>query len=116
MTAVVRCAPPDNKPTTTERDACVGYLHRELDLCPRSKVVLCLGAFAWDGVLRVLAARGDSIPRPRPRFAHGAEATVGGLTLLGTYHPSQQNTFTGKLTKAMLDSVLEKAGRFAQLK
>lgn len=113
MTAVVRCAPPDNKPTPTERDNCVGFLHRELDLCPRSRVVLCLGAFAWDGVLRVLAARGDGIPRPKPKFAHGAEARVGGLTLLGTYHPSQQNTFTGRLTPAMLDAVLIRATELA---
>ena len=109
MSAVVRCAPPDNKPTTAERDACIPFLARELDLCPRSRVVLCLGGFAWDGVLRVLAARGDEIPRPRPRFAHGAEAEVGNLTLLGTYHPSQQNTFTGRLTSEMLDAVLARA-------
>lgn len=109
MTAVVRCAPPDNRPTTEERDNCVGYLHTELDLCSRSRVILALGAFAWDGVLRVLAARGDEIPRPKPRFAHGAEAGVGGLTLLGTYHPSQQNTFTGRLTPSMLDAVLSRA-------
>lgn len=113
MSAVVRCAPPDNKPTTTERDTCIPFLATELDLCPRSRVVLCLGAFAWDGVLRVLAARGDSIPRPRPKFAHGAEAEVGGLTLLGTYHPSQQNTFTGRLTPAMLDAVLGRATELA---
>lgn len=113
MTAVVRCAPPDNKPTTTERDNCVGYLHRELDLCMSSRVVLCLGAFAWDGVLKVLAARGDEIPRPKPKFAHGAEAQVGGLTMLGTYHPSQQNTFTGRLTPEMLDSVLARATELA---
>ncbi len=113
MSAVVRCAPPDNKPTTAERDACIPFLARELDLCPRSRVVLSLGAFAWDGVLRVLAARGDAIPRPKPRFAHGAKAEMGGLTLLGTYHPSQQNTFTGRLTPAMLDAVLERARAIA---
>ncbi|MBM3697475.1 MAG: uracil-DNA glycosylase, partial [Actinobacteria bacterium] len=85
----------------------------EIDLCPRSRVVLCLGGFAWDGVLRVLGARGDAIPRPKPRFAHGAQARVGGLTLLGTYHPSQQNTFTGRLTPAMLDAVLARAREIA---
>jgi uracil-DNA glycosylase family 4 len=114
MSAVVRCAPPDNKPTTVERDTCIPFLARELDLCPRSRVVLCLGGFAWDGVLRVLAARGDAIPRPKPRFAHGAEAQVGGLTLLGTYHPSQQNTFTGRLTPDMLDAVLARARALAR--
>jgi uracil-DNA glycosylase family 4 len=113
MSAVVRCAPPENKPTIVERDACIPFLARELGLCPRSRVVLCLGAFAWDGVLRVLSARGDTIPRPKPRFAHGAEAPVGGLTLLGTYHPSQQNTFTGRLTPDMLDAVLQRAEELA---
>jgi len=109
MSAVVRCAPPDNKPTTTERDTCIPFLSREVDLCPRSRVILALGAFAWDGVLRVLAAAGHEILKPKPRFAHGAEATVGPLALLGTYHPSQQNTFTGRLTPAMLDAVLARA-------
>lgn len=109
MSAVVRCAPPANRPTPGERDSCIPFLARELDLCPRSRVVLALGGFAWDGVLRVLAARGDDIPRPRPRFSHGAEATIGGVTVMGTYHPSQQNTFTGRLTPAMLDAVLGRA-------
>lgn len=109
MSAVVRCAPPANKPMPSERDTCIPFLARELDLCPGARVVLCLGAFAWEGVLRVLAARGDAIPRPKPRFAHGAEAPVGSLTLLGTYHPSQQNTFTGRLTPGMLDAVLRRA-------
>ncbi|MEO2140132.1 MAG: uracil-DNA glycosylase [Thermoleophilia bacterium] len=109
MSAVVRCAPPANRPTPGERDSCIPFLARELDLCPRSRVVLALGGFAWDGVLRVLAARGDDIPRPRPRFSHGAEATIGGVTVMGTYHPSQQNTFTGRLTPAMLDAVLDRA-------
>ena len=114
MSAVVRCAPPDNTPTTVERDTCIPFLAKELDLCPRSRVVLCLGGFAWDGVLRVLAARGDALPRPKPRFAHGAEGQVGGLTLLGTYHPSQQNTFTGRLTPEMLDAVLARARAIAR--
>ena len=109
MSAVVRCAPPANRPTPGERDSCIPFLARELDLCPRSRVVLALGGFAWDGVLRVLAARGDDIPRPRPRFSHGAEAAIGGVTVMGTYHPSQQNTFTGRLTPAMLDAVLGRA-------
>ena len=109
MTAVVRCAPPANKPTTAERDTCTPFLQREITLCPRSRVILALGAFAWDGVLRVLGS-----PRPKPKFAHGAEAEVAGLTLLGTYHPSQQNTFTGRLTPAMLDAVLARARALAQ--
>ena len=109
MSAVVRCAPPANRPTPDERDSCIPFLARELDLCPRSRVILALGGFAWDGVLRVLSARGDAIPRPRPRFAHGAEAVIGGITVMGTYHPSQQNTFTGRLTPAMLDAVLRRA-------
>ncbi|MBM3664484.1 MAG: uracil-DNA glycosylase [Actinobacteria bacterium] len=113
MSAVVRCAPPDNKPTTAERDACISFLAREVDLCPRLRVVLCLGGFAWDGVMRVLAARGEAIPRPKPRFAHGAEAAIGDLTLLGTYHPSQQNTFTGRLTPEMLDAILQRAADLA---
>ena len=104
MTAVVRCAPPANKPTTVERDTCTPFLQREINLCPRSRVILALGAFAWDGVLRVLGS-----PRPKPKFAHGAETEVDGLTLLGTFHPSQQNTFTGRLTPDMLDAVLARA-------
>ncbi len=113
MSAVVRCAPPDNKPTTAERDSCIPFLARELDLCTRSRVILALGAFAWDGVLRVLAEAGHEIPRPNPRFAHGAEAAIGLITLLSTYHPSQQNTFTGRLTPEMLDAVLTRAMELA---
>jgi uracil-DNA glycosylase len=109
MSAVVRCAPPDNKPTTEERDSCIPFLAQELDLCPRSTVVLALGGFAWDGALRVLAAAGHAVPVPKPRFAHGSEASIGPMTLLGTYHPSQQNTFTGRLTAEMLDAVLQRA-------
>ena len=107
--AVVRCAPPDNKPTVGERDECLPYLVRELDLLPSARVVIALGAFGWDGALRALAARGVEMPRPKPRFGHGAEAIVGDLTLLGSYHPSQQNTFTGRLTEEMLDSVVVRA-------
>lgn len=107
--AVVRCAPPDNKPTVDERDECLPYLVSELDLLPSARVVIALGAFGWGGALRALAARGAEIPRPKPRFGHGAEAKVGDLTLLGSYHPSQQNTFTGRLTEEMLDSVIVRA-------
>jgi uracil-DNA glycosylase len=107
VTAAVRCAPPANKPTPAERDECRPFLERELELLPRLRVVVALGGFGWDAALRVLA--GGEPPRPKPRFGHGAEAEVGGRTLLGSYHPSQQNTFTGRLTEAMLDEVLGRA-------
>ncbi len=113
VTAVVRCAPPANRPTPTERDACLPYLERELELLGGCRVILALGAFAWDGALRAIRALGAEAPRPRPRFGHGAEAPLGRWTLLGCYHPSQQNTFTGKLTEPMLDAVLARAGELA---
>ncbi len=109
ITAAVRCAPPQNKPTTAERDRCRPYLVRELELLERARVLLCLGSFGWAAALAVLAERGAELPRPRPRFGHGAEAAVGGYRLVGSYHPSQQNTFTGKLTEPMLDAVVERA-------
>jgi uracil-DNA glycosylase family 4 len=111
VTAAVRCAPPANKPTPAERDQCRPYLDRELALLPNVRVLLALGSFGWDAALRALAASGGEIPRPTPRFGHGAVVEVGGRWLLGSYHPSQQNTFTGKLTEAMLDDVLERAVR-----
>jgi uracil-DNA glycosylase family 4 len=111
--AAVRCAPPANKPTPAERDNCLPYAARELDLLPHVRVIVCLGAFAWDAALRLMRLRGDTPPRPRPRFGHGAEAQVGDLTLVGCYHPSQQNTFTGKLTEPMIDSVLARARELA---
>jgi uracil-DNA glycosylase family 4 len=114
VTAAVRCAPPANQPTTAERDTCLPYLVRELDLLPAARVLVCLGGFAWDAALRVQGSRGAELPRPRPRFGHGAEARVGELTLLGCYHPSQQNTFTGRLTEAMMDGVLTRAGELAR--
>jgi uracil-DNA glycosylase family 4 len=110
ITAVVRCAPPRNRPTPTERDTCLGaYLTPEIRLLERARVLLCLGAFAWDGALRALRELGLQTPRPRPRFAHGAEARVGPYLLLGSYHPSQQNTFTGRLTEEMLDGIFARA-------
>lgn len=108
VAAVVRCAPPANRPLPSERDRCLPYLVRELSLLRRTRVLVCLGSFAWDGALRTLAAEGLRV-RPRPRFAHLAEAAVGPYTLLGAYHPSQQNTQTGRLTEAMLDSVFARA-------
>jgi uracil-DNA glycosylase family 4 len=112
VTACVRCAPPDNRPTPEERDACLGYLVEELRLLSGARVLVCLGGFAWDGTLRALRALGHA-PRRKPRFGHGAKAAVGPYTLLGCYHPSQQNTFTGRLTEAMIDSVLARAAELA---
>lgn len=101
VTAVVRCAPPGNKPLPSERDACVGYLTRELAALPRARAILALGGFAWDGALRALGG-----VTPKPRFGHGTVAAVAGLSLVGSYHPSQQNTFTGRLTPAMMDEAI----------
>jgi uracil-DNA glycosylase len=112
VTAVVRCAPPANRPTPAERDACLPYLTREIEALPRLRVLLALGAFAWDGALRALEAAGHATPRPRPRFGHAAEARVGPFLLLGSFHPSQQNTFTGRLTPAMLEDVLARAATY----
>jgi len=109
ITATVRCAPPANKPTPEERDTCLPYLQRELELLERCQVLIALGSFGWDGVLRAARALGVEVPRPRPKFGHGAEAEIGRWRLLGCYHPSQQNTFTGKLTEPMTDAVLERA-------
>jgi uracil-DNA glycosylase family 4 len=114
VSAVNRCPPPANRPTTQERDNCLPYLQRELALLPRARVLVALGSFAWDGALRAVGGLGHEIPRPRPRFAHGAEAELGPYALLGCYHPSQQNTFTGKLTEAMLDEVFERARELAR--
>src|SRR5947208_9256463 len=105
VTAAVRCAPPDNKPTIAERDNCEPFLIREVALLNDLRVVVALGAYAWAAALRVLTPR----PRPSPRFGHGAEAEIGSVTLLGCYHPSQQNTFTGKLTEPMIDAVFARA-------
>jgi uracil-DNA glycosylase family 4 len=111
ITAVVRCPPPGNKPSVQERDNCLPYLVRELRQLRRARVLLTLGSFAWHGALLTLGQLGIEVPRPKPRFGHGAEAKVGPYTLLGCFHPSQQNTFTGKLTEEMLDSVLARAIR-----
>jgi uracil-DNA glycosylase len=140
VAAAVRCAPPANRPTPAERDACLPWSAAELELLPGIRVVLCLGGFSWDAALRLRAsferdtevrgpgvdqpagppphAAGDArtatatsvlLPRPRPRFGHGAEHPGRSFTLLGCFHPSQQNTFTGKLTEPMVDEVLVRA-------
>jgi uracil-DNA glycosylase len=114
ITAVVRCAPPANKPLPAERDNCLPYLERELALLTRVRVLLCFGSFAWDGALRALRAMGHETPRPKPRFGHGVEVRLGPYRMLGCFHPSQQNTFTGKLTPQMLDIVLERARELAR--
>ncbi len=111
VVAAVRCAPPDNKPTPAERDTCAAWLDREVTLVLATlRCVVALGSFAWDAALGTLARNGFLMARPRPRFAHGTEAVLEGdsgtVRLLGCYHPSQQNTFTGKLTEAMLDDVI----------
>jgi uracil-DNA glycosylase family 4 len=108
LTAVNRCAPPGNKPTPDERDACLPFLEREIAAIRELRVLVCLGAFAWDGALRALGSLGHTT-RPKPRFGHGAETTIGPYLLLGCFHPSQQNTFTGKLTASMLEAVLLRA-------
>ena len=113
IAAVNRCAPPANRPTTVERDNCLPFLVRELRLLPEARVILALGGYAWAAALRVLAGEGHDA-RPRPRFGHGAEAVVGPYALLGCYHPSQQNAFTGRLTPAMVDAVLHRARELSE--
>jgi uracil-DNA glycosylase family 4 len=128
LSAACRCAPPDNRPTPEEFDNCREYIAREAALLPRPRVFVALGALAFDACLRILAAEGASIPRPRPRFAHGEVFVVGGDRLdgdrlngdrlngdrlLASYHPSQQNTFTGRLTQRMLRDVFRRAKAFA---
>jgi uracil-DNA glycosylase family 4 len=116
LTAAVRCAPPANRPTGGERDECLPWSVAELRLLPDIRVALCLGAFAWDAALRLRAAISrQSAPRPRPRFGHGAEYLGAPFPLLGCFHPSQQNTFTGRLTAPMIDAVLLRARELAGL-
>ena len=120
MAAVVRCAPPDNKPTPQERDRCIPWLTAELRMVtPSLRVIVCLGGFAWQALWPVLAGAGYEMPRPRQAFGHGAETVLRSegqpdVLLLGCYHPSQQNTFTGRLTPAMLDQIFTRASAFAR--
>lgn len=116
LAAAVRCAPPMNRPTIDERDNCFPYLARELGALAWARVIVALGAFAWDAALRALVA-GDvtSVVRPRPKFGHGAEAVVGRYHLIGSFHPSQRNTFTGRLRPSMLEAILRRAGELARI-
>jgi len=114
VAAAVRCAPPANKPTTEERDACAPFLAREIALLTELRVAVALGAFGWNAALRAFASMGHTT-RPKPRFGHAAEAAIGPYTLLGSYHPSQQNVFTRRLTAAMFDTVLARAKAVAEV-
>lgn len=107
VTVAVKCAPPGNAPLPEERLACRPFLERELALLPALRVVVCLGSFAYQAAAEHFGLR------PRPKFGHGVEASVGGLTLLCSFHPSQQNTFTGKLTEPMIDAVFSRARELA---
>jgi uracil-DNA glycosylase family 4 len=109
ITAGARCAPPDNKPTREEFANCRPWLVAELALLTRMQVVVALGALAWTEFLLGWKAHAGDLPRPLPKFGHGAEARLGAVTLLGSYHPSQQNTSTGRLTRPMLDGVFARA-------
>ncbi len=109
ITSIVRCAPPANKPTVQERDRCLPYLRREIELLTQLQVIVCLGSFAWENCARELGVR------PRPKFAHSLEHEVGDVTLLCSYHPSQRNTFTGLLTEEMLGEIFLRAAELARM-
>ncbi|WP_433333725.1 uracil-DNA glycosylase [Spirillospora sp. CA-294931] len=120
MAATVRCAPPDNKPTPGERATCLPWLAREVsEVAPSVRCVVCLGGFAWQGVWPALKQARYTVPRPRPAFGHGVEIELGApdgrtVAMLGCYHPSQQNTFTGRVTEEMLDAVFTRARALAR--
>jgi uracil-DNA glycosylase family 4 len=114
VAAAVRCAPPANRPTPEERDRCLPYLERELTLLGDARVLVALGQFAYDALARVLAALGSPFPVPRPRFGHAREVSTERFTVVGCYHPSQQNTFTGRLTADMLDAVFVRAAELGR--
>jgi uracil-DNA glycosylase family 4 len=121
MVATVRCAPPENKPTPLERDTCAPWIQQEIRLvAPSVRVVVCLGGYGWSAALRAVGSAGYAVPRPLPKFAHATEAQVtgphGSLTLVGCYHPSQHNTFTGRLTTDMLDAVFTRAKALAAVR
>ncbi len=115
ITAAQHCAPPANKPTSRQLKACSSYLVQELRVL-RPLVMLCLGGIAWKATLNALAGNAVDMPRPLPKFSHAAECDIGSSTLLGSYHVSQQNTFTGRLTEPMFDAVLNRAKSLAELK
>jgi uracil-DNA glycosylase family 4 len=115
VTAAVRCAPPANRPRPSERDNCLPWTAAELKLLPAIRVVVCLGSFAWDAALRLRTHLGWPALRPRPRFAHGAEVHAEPWSMIGSFHPSQQNTFTGRLTEEMTDAVFVRARQLAGL-
>ena len=118
ITCAVRCAPPDNKPSTEEKSQCSDYLINEIELLmPTARTFVALGSFAWSAIIKSLRALDHQIPTPTPKFGHGESFTFVGVDgvkrlVLGSYHPSQQNTFTGKLTEPMLNSVFKKAKSF----
>lgn len=109
ISAAVHCAPPDNKPTPAERDRCSPFLARELKALTEVKVIIALGNFAYESLWRQLSSQNLLLPKPRPKFSHGLEILLPKITLLGSYHPSQQNTFTGRLTEPMFDQVFSRA-------
>lgn len=114
VTAVVKCAPPDNRPTTTERDTCLPWMEMELALLERVKVFVALGAYAWDGAIRAVRTLGGEVPKPKAKFGHGAVTTLGDWTMIGCFHPSQRNTFTGRLTEPMTDEIFNRAAELAR--
>ena len=109
VTSAVRCAPPDNKPKPAERDSCAQWLTAELDALDMAKVYVCLGGYGYQALWRYLARTDRQLPKPRPKFGHGVEIALEGVSVICSYHPSQQNTFTGRLTEEMLDSVVARA-------
>ncbi|WP_420441834.1 uracil-DNA glycosylase [Candidatus Palauibacter sp.] len=113
VTAAVRCAPPANKPTAGERERCRDYLERELDFFADASVIVALGGFSFSALLRIFRERGEAVPRPAPKFGHCVEVEIGRRLLIGSYHPSQQNTFTGTLTEPMFDAVWTRAAELA---
>ncbi|NND03545.1 MAG: uracil-DNA glycosylase [Acidimicrobiia bacterium] len=113
VTSAVHCAPPDNKPTPEERNNCSSWLQGELDLLSRAQVYICLGGFGYTALWRHLGGEGVGLPKPRPKFGHGVEIELESFTIVCSYHPSQQNTFTGRLTEEMLDAVMKRAVQIA---
>lgn len=114
VSAAVRCAPPANKPSPDEKRQCLPFLARELIALSRVRVVVALGSIGWDAVLAALGHNGVVVPRPRPRFGHGVSVGVGDLQLLGCYHPSPQNTNTGRLSEQALDEIFVRAARLIE--